>query len=170
MGNAIIAGSYTLERTAVAVKADLRLGWRRLRKTWGYFGHTWIPHRDNTKLRLQINLSAQPETFDAWAAEFPSLEAEGQTDVCSWSLSAQSLALVFPLGRLESWGHTPQGRARIAFSQKPFFSLDRNRCYDLSALVVCHDDSPLPIPNIRVWLDSKHFVHGGRPESSRRRH
>jgi hypothetical protein len=58
------------------MKADLDRGWRELQNTYGFFCQTRIPYREDLTIRAQLNVIAQPGSFDDWAQSFPDVALE----------------------------------------------------------------------------------------------
>lgn len=162
---------YANGRSAVVMEADLESGWKQLRKTCGYFRSTWVPYKDDLKIRAQLAVIAQPATFAEWARSFPDIEFEGVGDeTLSYTLRAKRLAITLSLSPGQPWRTTKQGRPQLYVEQVPFFRLDKDHWFDLRAWVIFHEASRPPVKDVRIWVENRLVLPGGQFESQRRRH
>ena len=161
---------YADSRTAVVLEADLDRGWKKLQKTYGFFTQTRIPFKDDLTIRTQLSLIAQPGSFNEWAREFPDLTLELSNPLLSYSIVNRHLVMKVSLSPEQPWCTTDQGRPEIFVAEQPLITRKDGAWYDLRAWLVLHESPKRPIPDMRVWVENKLFVPGGRIESSRRCH
>jgi hypothetical protein len=157
-------------RTALVFEVDLDRGWKKLQKTYGFFGQTRIPYRGDLSIRAQMTVIAQPATFEGWACNFPGVELEQSDDRSVLRLQERRLQLKVPLSPDQPWRKTQQGRPEIFVEWLPLLRLDNLRWFDLRAWIVFHEGALQPIPDVRVWAENHLVVPGGQFESNRRRH
>ncbi|MGC2744988.1 MAG: hypothetical protein WA672_17560 [Candidatus Angelobacter sp.] len=161
---------YADSRTAVVLEADLDRGWKKLQKTYGFFTQTRIPFKDDLTIRTQLSLIAQPGSFNEWAQEFPDVGLELTHPLLSYSIVNRHLVMKVSLSPEQRWRTTEQGRPEIFIAEQPLMTSDHGRWYDLRAWLVFHESPKRPIPDVRVWVENKLFIPGGRIESNRKRH
>lgn len=169
MPNPLFDVHYADGRTSVAMVADLKRGWNRLQKTYGFFQQTRIPFKNDLVIRAQLSLIAQPGNFGEWAREFPDLEIQGES-AFPYTIRNRRLEVKVRLASDQPWRTTAQGRPEIFISEQPFIRRDDWTWYDLRIWLIWHEPGMRPIPDVRVWVESKLFVPGGQIESNRRRH
>ena len=56
---------YADQRSALVTEADLDRGWTELKKTYGFFGQTRVPYRNDLTIRAQLTVIAQPGSFES---------------------------------------------------------------------------------------------------------
>lgn len=148
-------------------KADLDAGWRKLKKTYGFFRTLSIWYKD-WRVRTQLALQVQPATFDDRAATFPDIVWETSEESVHYKLEQKKLTVQVPLTQDLPWRMTPSGRPEVFLEHLPLFH-HKLLAYDLRIWIVFHPPLPAPIPDVRVWCQ-RFFVPAGQFESNRRRH
>lgn len=161
---------YADSRTAVVLEADLERGWKKLQKTYGFFHQKRIPFKDDLTIRTQLSLIAQPASFSEWAREFPDLGLGLTGPLLSYHIESRRLIMKVSLSPEQPWRTTEQGRPEIFVAEQPLMTREDRRWYDLRAWLIFHESPKRPIPDMRVWVENKLFVPGGRIESNRRHH
>ena len=151
----LFGAHYANQRRSVVMVADLARGWERRKKTFGFFRSTWIPYKNDLKIRLQLALIAQPATFGEWAQEFPELQIDAGDEMLSYQMHQRKLSVTVSLSPEQPWRRTEQGRPELFVEQLPLFKLGPNQWFDLRAWIVFHEPTPPPIPDVRVWVEKQ---------------
>lgn len=161
---------YADSRKAVVLEADLERGWKKLQKTYGFFTQTRIPFKDDLTIRAQLSLIAQPASFSEWAQAVPDFDLDLTNPLLGYIIENRHLIMKISLSPDQPWRTTEQGRPELFIAEQPLMTRDDGRWYDLRAWLIFHESPKRPIPDMRVWVENKLFVPGGRIESNRRRH
>ncbi len=160
---------YANSRTTLVMAADLQRGWDRRQKTFGFFGQTKVPYRNDLVIRAQLAVIAQPASFDVWASTFPSLDFNCGDEKLRYRCFERYLEVHVALTPDQPWRKTQQGRPELYLEQLPL-ATNGEHWYDLRAWIVFHDGSKRPIPDVRVWTENHLVVPGGQFECNRRNH
>lgn len=161
---------YADGRQSLVMEANLGSGWKKLKKTYGFFHQTRIPFRDGLHIRAQLSVFAEPSGFGAWAEDFPDIRIDLHDPDARYQILEKRLTVTIPLRPDQAWGKTPEGRPRLYIERLPLVTVGRIGRHNLQGLIVVHERSSPPISDVRVWVENKLVVPGGQPESNRRRH
>ena len=118
--------TYTDERKALLLKANLADGWRRLEKTYGFFRQMWIWYRGDFRVRTMLSLLAQPATFDESAAEFPNVSLRGGTELTNYQIEDKKLFVRVALHIDQPWRLMMGKRPGIYFEDLGLLSANPN--------------------------------------------
>jgi len=137
--------------------------------TYGFFQQTRVPFFNDLTIRAQLQVIPHPCGFDASWQQFPDIELSAEKNGWSCQLHRKQLVLKVALTPHQPWGITPQGRPKLYINWLQMWD-DGPRQYDLQALIIFHEGSRRPIPDVRVWTENNLVVPGGQFESNRQHH
>jgi hypothetical protein len=149
------------------MRADLNNGWRKLKNRWGFDSSRTIPFRHGCSIRAHLRVTAHG-SLAQHIPEFPGISIERNGKLLRYSLQNRILEVTIPLTSEQPWRTMSNGRNGLEVEERPFVRIiPRTLQFSFTSLIVFYEPNPA-VPDVKEW-GQKMFLHGGRPESNRRR-
>jgi hypothetical protein len=160
---------YANGRSTLVLEADVKHGWERRQKTYGFFQARWVPLRGDIRIRTQMAFIAQPATFSQRAALPPAITERLELEHVRLQYAPELLRsevdiLDYP------WRLMSTNRPGIFIEVLPFLQIVPGLWYDLRIWIVFHGIDTLKPPPIEREYGDGTALAGGLPETNRRRH